>query len=318
VGPRGAPAGYVSNSQIFEFVRNGQSQAIAELRGFTVRNGVSLTSRLGGGTEVRVLRSQVYLDVLKLEPDRYLVRLPDGTEGYIPSEAAHLFVLGLAQYTQNCQRDRSGAIVKRSGATVPFIDCSVQDGRFLVETTDGPRLIEASDVSGVLVGGSSERTRSELTSAAPTADGFGTFETAVLTTQDPTVWVNYRPRYSPANLEFVRRQFPGARLSVSQARAFEARSRSGFGGRSTFGMRTRSNFGTRAPYANRPDNLRNSWGRRYGNNWQARPMPSQRSFYPRASNWRMNNRPSQRDIPQHQGFSRSAPQPRYYHPPRPR
>ena len=270
VGPRGVPAGYISNSQIFEFVRNGQSQAVAELRGFTVRNGVRLSPRLGGGTEVRILHSRVYLDVLKLEPGRYLVRLQDGTVGYIPSEAAHLFILGLAQYAQNCQRDRSGAIVERSGMTVPFIDCSVQDGRFVIETTDGPRMIDASDVSGVLVGGSSEKTRSEMTSVAPTADGFGMFETAVLATQDPVVWVNYRPRYTPANLEFVRRQLPGMRINVARARAFDARTRARFGARRNFGMRARPNFGLRTPRMNRPDNFGSRWGQMYGNNWHAR------------------------------------------------
>lgn len=205
-GPRNIPAGELSASdaRIYEYGPNGVSRPIGELHGFTDRSDVRLSTRFNGRTSVRVIPRQAYLDVLKVGADRYLVRLADGTEGYVAASAVNLFIIGLQQTKSQCDANRSGALVLKSSETVAFARCEEQDQQINVETADGPQAYYAHDVAMVLVGGENGQNASQLGSRL----GFGRFELAVLQSDARQTWRRYRPTITPEHMALFRSQFP--------------------------------------------------------------------------------------------------------------
>lgn len=197
MGPRNVPAGYLSASdaRIYEYGRNGQSNAIAELHGWTTKNGIELRSATSG-SRMTILRSRLYLDVLKISSDRYLIRLPNGETGFLPATDVTLFLIALAQNQSYCDSQRSGTLVLTNGEGVPFLHCRQQSGSYFLDTAQGPQTYSETDVARVLIGG-----RANLST------NYG-FSSAVLHTEPRESWAFYRPVYSPEVLYSFHRQFP--------------------------------------------------------------------------------------------------------------
>jgi len=106
--PNGTLAGYLDGNigRIFEYMRGGGARPVGELRGFTSQSGVQLRS-FDGGTQIRVLKSNAYVRVLKIDNGRYLVRPIDGEAGWVDSGLIELFVLRVRLETQGWAFRRS-------------------------------------------------------------------------------------------------------------------------------------------------------------------------------------------------------------------
>jgi hypothetical protein len=237
MGPRGVPAGYLSaeDARIYEFGRNGQPTAIAELRGFTRENGVSLRSTPYGST-IRVLQDRVNMEVLKIQNGRYLIRLPDQTVGWVPASDVSLLILSLAQSQHHCVQQHSGELVFREGNTLQFSNCQEQNGIYSVQTTDGLQDFQETDVAEVIVGGPTP-----AVGYRSFHSGYS-FESAILRTQPRMIWANYRPHYAPETIMEVQKQFPREFIDRQYPRTDRTnpyrRSLSGYHGRRPDAART--------------------------------------------------------------------------------
>jgi hypothetical protein len=152
----GKKIGFVNaeDTRLYEYLSDGSEKPVAVLRGFVRQNGVELISQTDG-TVVRIMRSDVVLDVIGIRDGQYLVRLADGEEGLVASGAVDtLALLGLTQLIAGCPDDNhEGAVVRRSGEVVRFKDCKKQDGAFVLSADGADTIIDSYDVVTVLTGG---------------------------------------------------------------------------------------------------------------------------------------------------------------------
>jgi hypothetical protein len=96
---------------IHEYLRDGGTQPVARMEGFIAENGAEFRPNPDGSTGLRVLRSDVSLDVIGIRDNFYLVRLPGGEMGLVPIGAfSSVALLALAQKDRRCLDDKSRAV----------------------------------------------------------------------------------------------------------------------------------------------------------------------------------------------------------------
>ena len=138
---------------VYDLMQDGSHSPIGQLEGFVRENGVQVTSQFNN-TLIRILRQDVAIDVIGVRPGFYLLRLPSGEVGLVPSAAVGLLsLLGLKQVLASCpDGDREGALVRQSGEVVRFSSCREADGAFVLNGASGDAIIDANDVKAFLVG----------------------------------------------------------------------------------------------------------------------------------------------------------------------
>jgi hypothetical protein len=180
-----------------------------------VRDGARL--RILNSGETVELHRGVYLDVLKVTPDEYLIRLPNGEIGEVPAADLALFILGAKQVSNRCAPNYGGAIVGPTGETTPYISCSQSANGVTLDTSEGSRFIPASQVSVVVIGGPSSFIRAGIRGSRQPLRGFAAFSMSTLHAQR-TTWVNYRPNLGKGGQFAARHGFTGPAASRSFTR----------------------------------------------------------------------------------------------------
>jgi hypothetical protein len=142
-----------ADTRLYQISSNGSTSPIAVIRGFVPENGVQLISQVDG-TLIRILRSDVVVDVIAIRNGQYLVRLASGDIGLIPSSAVrNLALLGLVQLIAACPEDgREGAVVRHDGEVIRFKRCERKDNAYVLSTDAGDTIVDAHDVETVLTG----------------------------------------------------------------------------------------------------------------------------------------------------------------------
>jgi hypothetical protein len=118
----GRRIGYLNSgdSLMYEYLRDGSTQAVARLEGFVAENGVELRPEPGGATSVRILRSDLAVDVIGVRDNFYVVRLPNGETGLLPVAAlSGVSIIALSQFERHC--------AQRDDAAGPWLGVQSQD-----------------------------------------------------------------------------------------------------------------------------------------------------------------------------------------------
>ena len=141
------PIGELRDGYLYE---TGSARAAGRLRGSIPARDVQL--EFTDGTFAPSLRPMV-VDVLRLENQRYLIRLASGSQAWIPASA----LLGLALMGANeagaCDPGRGdGVLLRPSGEPVSFIRCEQQDDVLMLETDDGEIAVAADQAQEVIYG----------------------------------------------------------------------------------------------------------------------------------------------------------------------
>lgn len=128
--------------------------AVGRLRGAIPARDVWL--EFMDGTSAPNLRPML-VDVLRLENGRYLVRLANGTEAWLPVAALGLAVLGTHE-TGECDPNRgAGVLVRPSGEPVSFSSCERQEDVLVLQTDDGAVAVAPDQAQEIIYGPSGIR-----------------------------------------------------------------------------------------------------------------------------------------------------------------
>ena len=137
--------GYLQNGQLYE-ISNSGSRVIGELHGFVPSRGVILDE----SGAIRILKPNVFVDVLQIENGRYLVRLASGETEWIDPGFVVL-LLASANQANQCPAG-SGVLVTTSGRPTVFDDCTERSDVFVLNTPDGEVFVDAADTKSIYQG----------------------------------------------------------------------------------------------------------------------------------------------------------------------
>ncbi|WP_444853771.1 hypothetical protein [Sphingosinicella sp.] len=143
---QGEAVGVLEGGTIYEFV-NGGRVPVAALRGFIPSRGVAISSA-NGTSRVHIQRN-LFVQVLEIRDGFYRIRLPGGQVEWLAAELVALTMVAAANDADNCG-DSLGLLIRASGQSIAFDNCSRGDGFLHLETADGMMLIDNSDVAEII------------------------------------------------------------------------------------------------------------------------------------------------------------------------
>jgi hypothetical protein len=107
---------------------------VGRFQGLLPANSVRLD--FGDGISATNVRP-MFVDVLKFEDGRYLVKLATGEEAWVVPTGLSLAILSMAKSEQCDSGQGPGILVRKSGEPISFERCDPQDSILLLTTTDG-------------------------------------------------------------------------------------------------------------------------------------------------------------------------------------
>lgn len=152
--PNGLKLGRFSglDGRLYEYLENGSQRPIGALEAFTANDGVHVYANVFGDTVVRILKPGSVVEVIGIENGRYLVRLVNGSTGWIPKNGiVALTLIGLGQTRHHCP-DRDGVAVLRSGESIHFKRCKERDDAFLLSSNSEVIRVQRADLAYFLEG----------------------------------------------------------------------------------------------------------------------------------------------------------------------
>jgi hypothetical protein len=147
---QGRELGYLRDGYLYQL---DNSTALGRLRGTLPGRDIPL--EFTDGVSAPNLRPMI-VDVLRLENGRYLIRLANGSEAWIPMAALFGITLVGAADAGDCDPSRGeGVVVRTSGEPISFSQCERQDDVLVLQTANGPVVLDP-DEAGEVIYGSSE------------------------------------------------------------------------------------------------------------------------------------------------------------------
>lgn len=141
--------GYLRGGELY---RMEGGSAVGRLHGSLPARDVWLTFR--DGFSAPSLRP-MFVDVLRFENGRYLVRLADGSEAWIPAAAMMGLAVLAAGETGECDASRGvGVLVRPSGEPISFSHCWRLDDALVLETPNGTVVVAPDEVQEIIYGSS--------------------------------------------------------------------------------------------------------------------------------------------------------------------
>lgn len=139
--------GGIRNGRLVEYGAGGQEIVIGEVRGFIS----SHVGRTGGAGAGLMIRRNAMVEVTELRNGKYLVRFTDGYETWIGADFVALALVA-AEADSNVCEDAPGAVVRKSGETIPYLRCTRSEGARILQTATGPIVMDERDVAAAVAG----------------------------------------------------------------------------------------------------------------------------------------------------------------------
>jgi len=128
----------------------GGTAPIGRLRGVIPGPGVRV--QLETGDSFVTLRPML-VDVMELSNGRYQVMMASGETAFVDTPLAALAVMSAAAVSDVCGDETGGGLLLRtSGEPVAFTDCADDSRVIVLQTDDGPVMIDRTEVQNVLRG----------------------------------------------------------------------------------------------------------------------------------------------------------------------
>lgn len=146
---QGQEVGYLRDGFLYDVDR---STPLGRLRGTMPGRNVPL--QFTEGVSTSNLRPML-VDVLRLENRRYLIRLADGSEAWVPVAALLGVVVVAANDSGECETSYGeGVVLRRTGEPIRFSQCEREDDVLTLQTADGPVVVDTDEVGEVIYGSS--------------------------------------------------------------------------------------------------------------------------------------------------------------------